>query len=139
MTRAITRIQKYAWGFAAMFLGVYLLDYVPGIMAPNGKMFGLFSMTRIVDIGHLALGLLAVIAAWHSPKLSRIYFCALGVWYSIDVIVYFVSHFGAISLVVNVLINLPHTLITIAAFWIAVKVDRPVIEPAQRNAVSSNP
>ena len=139
MARAITRIQKCAWGFAALFLGVYLLDYVPGIMAPNGKMFGLFGMTPIVDIGHLALGLLAAISAWHSPKLSRIYFYALGVWYSIDVIVYFVSHFSTISLVANVLVNLPHTVITIAAFWIAAKVDRPITEPAQRHAVSGNP
>lgn len=122
-----------------MFLGVYLLDYVPGIMAPNGKMFGLFSMTRIVDIGHLALGVLAVISAWHSPKLSRIYFYALGVWYSIDVIMFFVSHLHTMSPVVNVLVNLPHTLITIAAFWIAVNIDRPITAPAQHNAASGHP
>jgi hypothetical protein len=125
MQSGITRIQKCAWGFAAMFLFVYLLDYVPGIMDANGKMFGLFSMTMIVDIGHLALGTLAVIGAWHSAKAARIYFYALGVWYSIDVIVYFVSHFGQISLLVNLMVNMPHTVITIAAFWIAVKVDRP--------------
>jgi hypothetical protein len=28
-----------------LFLGVYSLDYVPGTMDANGKMFGLFSMT----------------------------------------------------------------------------------------------
>src|SRR2546429_2908362 len=32
MPKQITTIQKCAWGFAALFLGVYLLDYVPGIM-----------------------------------------------------------------------------------------------------------
>src|SRR6476646_8363975 len=134
MRSAPTRIQKCAWGFAAMFLFVYLLDYVPGIMDANGKMFGLFSMTMIVDIGHLALGALAVLGAWHSAKASRIYFYALGVWYSIDVIWYFVSHFGKISLLTNVLVNMPHTIITIAAFWIALKVDRP--EPARMHAQS---
>jgi hypothetical protein len=128
-------IQKCAWGFAAMFLFVYLLDYVPGIMAENGKMFGLFSMTMIVDVGHLALGLLAAIAAWHSAKLSRIYFYVLGVWYSIDVIVYFFSHLQTVSLIVNVLVNLPHTIITIAAFWIALKVDRHAAEPSALNAI----
>src|SRR5262249_9342821 len=71
-----SRIQKYALGFAAMFLGVYLLDYVPGIMADNGKMFGLFSMTPIVDLGHLVLGALALISGLISAKLARIYFWA---------------------------------------------------------------
>jgi hypothetical protein len=132
-------IQKCAWGFAAMFLFVYLLDYVPGIMDANGKMFGLFSMTMIVDIGHLALGALAAGAAWASPKLSRIYFYVLGVWYSIDVITYFFTHLGNTSLPVNVMVNLPHTLITIAAFWIALKVDRPTTEPSRLNAIAGKP
>ena len=137
MRTGFTRIQKFGFGFAAMFLFVYLLDYVPGIMDANGKMFGLFSMTMIVDVGHLALGTLALLAAWHSGKASRVYFYALGVWYSIDVIVYFVSHFSQISLLVNVLVNGPHTVITIAAFWIALKVDRP--EPARLHATQANP
>jgi hypothetical protein len=139
MLKGITTIQKFAWGFAAMFLGVYLLDYVPGIMDENGKMFGLFSMTTIVDIGHLALGTLAALAAWQSPRLSRIYFYVLGIWYSIDVITFFVSHLHSLSLLVNVLVNLPHALITVAAFIIALKVDRPGMESAQPDAVPGNP
>ncbi|MBI3758386.1 MAG: hypothetical protein HY269_01355 [Deltaproteobacteria bacterium] len=71
MATRISTIQKYAWGFAAMFLGVYSLDYVPGIMDANGKMFGLFSMTTIVDIGHLALGALAVLGALLGAKASE--------------------------------------------------------------------
>lgn len=125
MTRNFSTIQKYAFGFAGLFLFVYLLDYVPGIMAENGKMFGLFSMTMIVDIGHLALGLLALISGFISAKAARIYFYALGVWYSIDVILYFFTHLQSMSLLVNIAVNMPHTLITIAAFWIALKMDRP--------------
>jgi hypothetical protein len=134
MLNVKTRIQKCALGFAALFLGVYLLDYVPGIMAPNGKMFGLFSMTSIVDIGHLVLGALALLSSLISPKLARIYFYALGVWYAIDVITFFTTHLQTMSLIVNVLVNLPHFLITIAAFWIAVKVDRPVLASGQADA-----
>jgi hypothetical protein len=59
----------------------------------------------------------------------------LGVWYSIDVIVYFFSHLQTVSLIVNVLVNLPHTIITIAAFWIALKVDRHAAEPSALNAI----
>lgn len=123
MATKLTTIQKCAWGFAALFLGVYLLDYVPGIMDANGLMFGLFHMTKIVDIGHLAAGALAAVGAlW--PKFTRPYFYLLGVWYSIDVVTYFISHLSTISLTTNVLVNLPHILILGAAFWIATKVDR---------------
>lgn len=124
MPKPITTIQKCAWGFAALFLGVYLLDYVPGIMDANGLMFGLFQMTRIVDLGHLGAGALAVIGALTGAKGSRIYFYVLGMWYLIDVVVYFVSHLSQVSLKTNVLVNLPHILIFIAAFWIATKVGR---------------
>jgi len=94
MAQNTSKLQKLAWGFSALFLFVYLLDFVPGIMAENGKMFGLFSMTPIVDFGHLALGVLAALSAWRSAKASRIYFYVLGVWYGIDVIMFFVSHFN---------------------------------------------
>jgi len=124
MPKPVTTIQKCAWGFAALFLGVYLLDFVPGIMDEHGLMFGLFQMTRIVDLGHLALGALAVVGALISSRAARIYFVALGVWYSIDVATYFVGHLHTLPLRNNVLANLPHLLILIAAFWIAGKVDR---------------
>ena len=125
MSKNIAKIQKYAWGFAALFLGVYLLDYVPGIMDENGLMFGLFHMTSIVDLGHLGAGTLAVLGALISVKMSRVYFYLLGVWYSIDVVTYFFTHLYTLSLAKNLAINLPHILILIAAFWIATHVDLP--------------
>lgn len=79
MPRQFSTIQKLAFGFAALFLGVYLLDYVPGVMDQNGLMFGLFHMSKLVDFGHLGVGTLALIAALASAKFSRIYFWALGV------------------------------------------------------------
>jgi hypothetical protein len=124
MSTKLATIQKCAAGFAALFLGVYLLDYVPGIMDEHGLMFGLFHMTRIVDLGHLAAGALGAVAAWSSPRIARIYFYVLGVAYSVDVLTYFVSHLQTISLTHNFLVNLPHILILGAAFWIATKVDR---------------
>lgn len=125
MPRQFSTIQKCAFGFAALFLGVYLLDYVPGIMDQNGLMFGLFHMTMIVDIGHLALGLLALIAALSSARIARGYFWLLGVWYTIDMFTFFFGHLHTLSLPVNVLTNLPHLLIFIAAYWIALNVGKP--------------
>jgi hypothetical protein len=128
--RNLATIRKCALGFAALFLAVYLMDFVPGVMAKNGKMFGLFAMTMTVDIGHLVLGVLALLSGLISAKVSRLYFYALGLWYAIDVIMYFTSHFSDTPLKINLAVNTPHTLITIAAFWIALKVDRPTTNAA---------
>src|SRR5580698_1777183 len=117
-------IQKIDWGYGLLFLGVYSLDYVPGIMDANGKMFGLFSMTTLVDIGHLALGSLAVICALISKKAARSYFWMLGVVYGLDVVTYAFSHLHTISPITNLLVNLPHTIIFISAFIIAAKADK---------------
>jgi hypothetical protein len=125
MPRQFSAIRKLAFGFAALFLGVYLLDYVPGVMDQNGLMFGLFHMSKLIDFGHLALGVLALVAALMSTKISRVYFWALGVWYTIDVVTYFFGHLRTTSLITNVLVNLPHTIIFIAAYWIALNVDKP--------------
>jgi hypothetical protein len=120
----ISTIQKIAWGYALLFLGVYSLDYVPGIMDANGKMFGLFSMTPLVDLGHLALGALAVICALISKKAARLYFWMLGVVYAVDVVTYVFTHLHTISPMTNFLVNLPHTIIFISALVIAAKVDK---------------
>jgi hypothetical protein len=125
MPRQFSTIQKFAFGFAALFLGVYLLDYVPGVMDQNGLMFGLFHMTKLVDFGHLALGTLALVAALSSANIARIYFWILGVWYTIDVFSFFFGHLHSLSLLINFLTNLPHLLILIAAYWIALNVDKP--------------
>jgi len=132
MPSRFSTIQKCAFGFAALFLGVYLLDYVPGIMDQNGLMFGLFHMTRIVDLGHLGAGTLALIGTLTSARMARIYFWLLGVWYTIDVVTYFFGHLHSISLVRNLLVNTPHILIFIAAYWIATSVGKtsPKPEPA---------
>lgn len=125
MAKQFSTIQKCAFGFAILFLGVYSLDYVPGIMDQNGLMFGLFHMSRLIDLGHLGAGTLALIGALISAKAARIYFWILGIWYSIDVVTYFVGHLHTLPLVKNILVNTPHILIFIAAYWIALKVDKP--------------
>jgi Domain of unknown function (DUF4383) len=127
--KRFSTIQKCAFWFAALFLGVYSLDYVPGIMDKNGLMFGLFHMSKLIDLGHLALGALALISALISKKAARMYFWGLGVWYTIDVTTYFFGHLHTTSLITNVLVNLPHTVIFIAAYWIAMNVDKKSQEP----------
>jgi hypothetical protein len=120
----LSTIQKCAFAFAVLFLAVYSLDFVPGVMDANGKMFGLFSMTRFVDMGHLGLGALALISGFIGPKAARIYFWFLGFFYAADVITYVTRHLHLISPTTNLLVNLPHILISIAAFFVAARVGK---------------
>lgn len=129
MPKRFSTIQKCAFWFAALFLSVYSLDYVPGIMDKNGLMFGLFHMSKLIDFGHLALGALALIFGFISAKAARIYFCLLGVWYTIDVVTYFFGHLRTTNLTTNILVNLPHTIIFVAAYWIAMHVDKAQQHP----------
>jgi hypothetical protein len=129
MEHRFTKLQKLAFGFAVLFLAVYSLDYVPGVMAPNGKMFGLFSMTTFVDIGHLGLGALALTCGFIGQKTSRVYFWFLGFFYAADVIVYVIGHLHTLPPVTNLLVNLPHILVSAAAFLVAmvVKYEIPLV------------
>jgi Domain of unknown function (DUF4383) len=124
MNSRFSTIQKCAFAFALLFLAVYSLDFVPGVMDANGKMFGLFSMTTFVDVGHLALGALALISGFVGPKAARVYFWFLGFFYAADVITYAIRHLHLISPTTNLLVNLPHILVSIAAFLVAVNVGK---------------
>ena len=129
MRQPLTALRKCAFAFSLLFLAVYSLDYVPGIMAANGKMFGLFSMTTFVDIGHLGLGLLALLCGLAGQRPARFYFWFLGFFYAADVITYAIRHWSLISHLTNLLVNLPHIVISTAAFLIAINVDRkPVLD-----------
>lgn len=130
MGQPITALRKCAFGFAVLFLAVYSLDYVPGIMAANGKMFGLFSMTTFVDIGHLALGVLALLSGLAGQRAARLYFWFLGFFYAADVITYAVRHWALISPSTNLLVNLPHIIVSTAALLIAMNVDKKRVPDA---------
>ena len=124
MNSRFSTIQKCAFAFALLFLAVYSLDFVPGVMDANGKMFGLFSMTTFVDVGHLGLGALALISGFVGSRAARVYFWFLGFFYAGDVITYAIRHLHLISPTTNLLVNLPHILVSIAAFLVAVNVGK---------------
>ena len=134
MTGRTSTLRKCAFGFALLFLAVYSLDYVPGIMDANGKMFGLFTMSTVVDIGHLGLGVLALISGLAGQRASRLYFWFLGSFYALDVITYALRHLHLISPLTNVLVNLPHAVVSLAAFLIALYVDKQPSNPALSRA-----
>jgi hypothetical protein len=77
-------IRKLAWVYAAMFIFVVALGYIPGLTNEEGQLFGLFRIELIDDALHLGSGIWAALAAWHSTRAAIFYFKTFGIIYGLD-------------------------------------------------------
>lgn len=80
-------IQNLAWLYAAMFIFVVALGYIPGFTNAEGQLLGLFKIELIDDALHLGSGIWAALAAWTSARASTFYFKTFGVIYGLDGII----------------------------------------------------
>jgi hypothetical protein len=112
-----------AFGFGLLFALVVLLGYIPSLnggaghvaMTANGEhqMLGLYMIGTADDVTHGLSALLLLGAALTSARASRIALLVFGCYYAVDAAIYLVT--GVIQqrpLVSNVLLNLPHVLIS---------------------------
>lgn len=123
MQKRVTALQKFAWFYAALFLLVVIIGYLPGVEDENGLMFGLFEIDPIDDGLHLASALWATIAAWHSISATVFYFRVFGILYCLDGIVgviagkgfldfaIFMQGPGIIEMSIRIAANIPHIVI----------------------------
>ncbi|MCL4862026.1 MAG: DUF4383 domain-containing protein [Caldilineaceae bacterium] len=77
-------IRKWAWGYAALFVAVVALGYIPGLTDEQGALLGLFHIELKDDLLHLGSALWAAIAAWRSAAAARFYFRLFGLIYFFD-------------------------------------------------------
>ena len=77
-------IRQLAWIYAALFLFVVSLGYLPGLTNAEGQLLGLFRIELIDDALHLGSGIWAALAAWHSTRAATFYFKAFGIVYGLD-------------------------------------------------------
>lgn len=80
----LNKIQLLAWAYAAMFIFVVALGYLPGLTNAAGQLFGLFRIELIDDALHLGSGIWAGLAGWSSTRASIFYFKTFGVIYGLD-------------------------------------------------------
>jgi hypothetical protein len=80
----VSAIRAFAWFYAAMFLGVVLVGYVPPLNDENGYLLGLFSLQWYDDLLHLGSAIWATVAALRSDAASRMYFRIFGPIYFLD-------------------------------------------------------
>ncbi len=122
-------VRTLAWAYAALFVGVVLVGYVPPFHDQQGRLFGLFSLQIYDDGLHLVSGLWAAIAAWTSYNASRTYFRIFGPLYFFDGILGLFTGMGYLDLGIflhgptelplqtRILANLPHLVIGGLAIW----------------------
>jgi len=132
----MTVMQALAWGYAALFLSVVLIGYIPGLTNEQGQLLGLFRIELVDDALHLGSAIWAAVAAWISARASTFYFKAFGSIYTLDGVIGFL--FGQAYLDGSIFIhgvtpldwvtkfaaNLPHLVIGGLAVYIGFVVSR---------------
>jgi hypothetical protein len=77
-------IRTLAWLYAALFLIVVAMGYIPGLTNADGQLLGLFKIDPVDNIVHLISGIWAAVAALRSTRASTFYFRVFGSIYSLD-------------------------------------------------------
>ena len=80
----VERIRVLAWVYAAMFVSVVVVGYIPALNDEQGQLLGLFSLQLHDDALHLGSAIWAAVAAWRSSTASRWYFRLFGPLYFLD-------------------------------------------------------
>jgi hypothetical protein len=80
----LSTTQKLGWLYAAMFVAIASLGYLPGLTDANGYLFGLFKLDLYDNLLHLGSGIWAGVAAWRSFRSSQFYFKLFGSVYGLD-------------------------------------------------------
>lgn len=126
----MSSLQKWAWVYTVLFLGVVSLGYIPGFTDSQGRLFGMFHIELKDDILHLASAIWAAWAAWRSERASRLYFQLFGSVYFLDGILgtlfgqaildggLFLFGVTSRNPIANLPANIPHLIIGGLAVWV---------------------
>lgn len=102
--------------FGAVFILIGVLGFVPGITS-NGHLLGIFEVSPLHNIIHLASGI-AALAMAGSNKLAKTYFQVFGVVYTVVTIAGFVQGTTVLGLIgVNLADNLLHLAISVITLY----------------------
>lgn len=123
-------VRKWGFAYAALFVAVVAVGYVPGFEDAEGNLFGLFKLDLYDDSLHLASGLWAGIAAAISERAARGYFRLFGPLYFLDGLLGLATGSGYLDggiflygpldlpLATRFFANLPHLVIGGVAIWV---------------------
>lgn len=137
-------IQKLAFAYCVLFVGVVALGYIPRFTDSEGLLFGSFKIDPVDDVLHLTSGIWAGWAAFKSAGASRFYFRVFGTFYTLDAFLGFFTGFAFVDFITlnftanagysiynltdNILINLPHFILGPIAMLIGFKFSKRFME-----------
>jgi len=126
-------IRIGAFVFAIFFAAVVILGYIPGLnaahvhhpgMAPmeagEHMLLGRYRISLLDDVTHGLSALLFLAGSIHSARASRLALTAFGWYYAYDATIYLVTGvLQGTGLIDNVLLNLPHVVISSIMLFLA--------------------
>jgi hypothetical protein len=126
--------QKLATFYAALFVSVVAIGYIPGFTNDQGLLLGLFKIHLQDDLLHSFSALWAGWGAWKSRYQAQFYFRWFGLYYTVDAFVGFFTGYTLIDVMTmnwaanhgfslgdvttNFLVNLPHFILGPVALYI---------------------
>ena len=127
-----------AFAFGLFFALVVTLGYIPALNGGGGhvamtatgehQMLGLYMIGTADDVTHGLTALLLLAAAATSARASRLGLLAFGWYYAVDAAIYLIT--GVVQhrpLASNVLLNLPHVVISAVMLWLAYRGTRAAV------------
>lgn len=124
MTCKYLSVQMITWLFVILFTLLVAMNYMPFIIAENGKVFGFFKLEPAGNILHVLSGVWATLAALHSRAACLFYFRVFGTAYFLDGVVgvlagkaylnlnIFHTHTEPVAdMVTRLVVNAPHLII----------------------------
>ena len=132
-----TTLRAAAIGYAVLFALVVTLGFIPSLnggmdhvaMKASGEhmMMGLYMIGAADDVTHGLTAVMFLAAGLASPRASRLALTAFGWYYATDAAIYLITgviqHRAPLS---NVLLNLPHVVLSASMLWLAYR-ERPVV------------
>jgi hypothetical protein len=133
-----TTLRAAAFGYALLFAIVVTLGFIPALnggmdhvaMSASGEhmMMGLYMIGPADDVTHGLTAVMFLVAALTSARAARLALTAFGWYYATDAAIYLVTgviqHRAPVS---NILLNLPHVILSASMLWLAYRTRPDVV------------
>jgi hypothetical protein len=87
MNNPLATVRNLTWAYFLLFVLLVGMNYMPFIIAENGKVFGFFKLEPEGDILHVISGIWALLAAVTTRGVQLFYFRVFGTAYFLDGVV----------------------------------------------------
>ncbi len=105
-------IQKSVKWYGIVILALGILGFIPGIVSGMGLLFGVFLVSILVNIIHIAGGLVGIESAMSVPA-AKLYFKIIGLVFAIVAVLGFTN----IVFTANLAVNILHTVLALVALY----------------------